>query len=369
MATQVTAKTAADYPKILLQGTQASYAALATKDPTKLYFCTDTGKLYKGEVDFTEAVRIVTSDPVAANALEGVIYVNTTDGFAKTWDGTKFINIGTPVDTSTGAPIGSTSGDAHVPSSKNVYDFVEAELAETVADTVTGVAAKVTATTQDEDLSGKLVVTKGQGASETTSDVVVPKVIKSVNFDAATRTFTFKSTTDSDVTVQLAKDIFIDPTADNRYDPVDQSIHLYLNDGEGTSEPTELVIPVASLIATIEVADTNSIDMTLTTRQKTVGTSTVSYQEIKADLVLRPDDAQNDFTNALKVGNTGAYVDLKPVEDRLDIIEGDDTTSGSIAYAVKQLADGQVADNTTDIGTLDDNMALLASATTTWGSF
>jgi hypothetical protein len=36
-----------EYTRILNAGLQASYDALETKNPNLLYFCTDTGKIYK----------------------------------------------------------------------------------------------------------------------------------------------------------------------------------------------------------------------------------------------------------------------------------------------------------------------------------
>ena len=40
-------------------GLQAKYDALLQRDEQTLYWCTDTAKLYKGDVDYTEAVRFV----------------------------------------------------------------------------------------------------------------------------------------------------------------------------------------------------------------------------------------------------------------------------------------------------------------------
>ena len=48
---------------ILKAGLQAAYNQLETKDANTLYFCTDTGKMYKGEVDFTESVKVVATKP------------------------------------------------------------------------------------------------------------------------------------------------------------------------------------------------------------------------------------------------------------------------------------------------------------------
>ena len=65
----------------LLQGLQASYDGLGTKDPYKIYFTTDTGnvyvgnKLYTGKVEFTKP----------ATGQEGILYIDAATGVACVW--------------------------------------------------------------------------------------------------------------------------------------------------------------------------------------------------------------------------------------------------------------------------------------------
>lgn len=57
-------------------GNYASYSALQTKDTNTLYFITDAKKIFKGSVDVTESIEIVSSSfPTYANAFEGKFYI------------------------------------------------------------------------------------------------------------------------------------------------------------------------------------------------------------------------------------------------------------------------------------------------------
>ena len=314
------------YKNILKYGTQANYAALATKDADVLYFCTDTGKLYKGEVDFTNAVVFASTKTGLTNPIVGKTYFFADTGTVEAYDpavpGWKTISyplVTTIVDSAAG------NDDVHVPSAKAVYDFVEAEIAEVVGgDMVKAVQQKVDASTS-EAVEGTIQYVTGDDVAH---DVQMTGVVTTPTYDASTRTFTFPVTGKSDVVVELGTDIFIDPTANNRYE--NGFIYLYLNDGSASSDPTELVIPVTGLVTDYfgNVTDTVTLSVNNSTHQVT------------ADVNVRPDVA-GSFTNALKISSTsgaqGLYVDLSDIE-------------------------ADIEQNTVDI-------AALAVATTAWGTF
>lgn len=83
------------YNNILKAGLQSDYDNLGTKDPDSLYFCTDTGKLYKGNVDFTRPDIILDYTEAQIKALASpepklyrasdtghyFIYINSTYGW------------------------------------------------------------------------------------------------------------------------------------------------------------------------------------------------------------------------------------------------------------------------------------------------
>lgn len=110
------------YPKTLKYGLQQAYNELAVKDSSVLYFCTDTKKIYKGDVDFTESVRVVASKPNSPAV--GIAYVIGDTGAVEVFDGVNWKVISYPAVTT----IDLDSNDTSVPTAKAVYDFVQATL-------------------------------------------------------------------------------------------------------------------------------------------------------------------------------------------------------------------------------------------------
>ena len=124
------------YKNIMKYGLQASYDALVlagTTDADVLYFCTDTGKLYKGTVDFTDSVIFRANKTGLTAGLPGKVYLFADSGTTEVWDDT----LATPAWRVISYPlittiydeddpsVTDTNDDVHVPSAKAVYDFVE----------------------------------------------------------------------------------------------------------------------------------------------------------------------------------------------------------------------------------------------------
>ena len=143
----------ATYNKILKAGLQASYDALEVKDANVLYFCTDTGKLYKGSVDFTQAVVAAATKP--ASPIVDKIYVLADTNTVETFDGTHWKVLSYPMAT----VVNDASDDVHTVSAKAVYTAIRAAV-----DGVTGGSA-VVKEVELSDVAGNLKITKGDGTS------------------------------------------------------------------------------------------------------------------------------------------------------------------------------------------------------------
>ena len=312
----------ATYTGILKYGTQAAYEALGAKVDSCLYFCTDTGKLYKGSVDFSNSSVIAASKPAAP--VVGKIYILADTKTAEIYDGAAWHVVSYPTATS----ISAASTDSEVATAKAVYDYVDDAIAD-----MAGASTTIKSVTAHATDAGTVVVTKGD---DTTSDVVVPGVAKAPVWDAVARKITFSMTTGSDVVIELGKDIFLDPSADNKYNAATGNIELYLNDGSGADKPaTKIEIPAASLVDTYTAEDTDSVDVT------------VDGYKIKADVKV---DA--DSKNAITVSAAGLMVDLSAYMKTADYADKftayDDTIGDSTKGLIKA-----VADNTSAITTLN----------------
>jgi hypothetical protein len=295
------------YNPILLAGTQAQFDALAgTYVEGKLYFVTDTGKLYRANsssavTDFTDDIVVWPSESTSerpAAPIKGKIYINKKNGNVETYTGSVWEIISLPNVTT----VGSASDDAHVPTAKAVWDAIEAavgtdEIVKSIVQKTTGDPAT--------PVIGTIEVTN---ADESTYDVALAGLATLPTYDATDRTFTFATTSGEQLVVTLGKDEFLDPTANNRYE--DGYIYLYLNVPDPSvpgSHNTELKIDVSALIDIYSAGTTDSVAMTLDSHTN----------QFTADVVIRPDVA-GTFTNALKLSTTagakGLYVDLGAIE-------------------------------------------------------
>lgn len=343
------------YPNILKYGLQASYNALATKDTNVLYFCTDTGKIYKGDVDFTNSVLVVTTKPTTP--VVGKVYVVGDTGTVEAYDGSAWHVLSYP----TVAEITATSTDEQVPSAKAVYTFVT----KLVSD-LAGSENTVSKIENKAETEATIVYTTADG---TTHDLVLAGVVTTPSYDATTRKFTFPVSDGNAVVVDLGKDVFINPNAQNGYNAETQEIWLYLNDGSGETEDTLIKVPAAGLVD-IYTGETTA----------TVTVSVSDDNKISAVVNVKADS--EGFTNALKVDeNGGLYVDLSAyaiadeVEERVAGVEdkaeaaqatadenkaaiatlnGDAQTAGSVD---KKIADAVAGLTGGDIKALQDAVA------------
>lgn len=364
------------YPQILLAGLQASYDALETKDSSKLYFCTDSKKIFRGDVDFSNHIIVAAEKP--ATPITGKIYLLADTNTVEVYAGGAWKVISYPV----AGTIDVNSDDVHVASAKAVYDFVQSAIADITGgdimlkDVVAG------------DAAAQVKVQKA-GGGETV--VTIPGVVITPTWDATTRKLTLPLSTGDVIEVNIGKDIFVDTTAENKYNAETGNIELFLNDG------TKLEIPAAALVdvytaestngAKVTVSDTNVIKvevvvdpvegnaLVLTESGLKVDLSAyakteVVNQQISAVQQTAEGAAQQAATNksALEILNGGAdtegSVDAKVAAAKATLTQADEALSGRI----KTLEEANVVDKAA-IKENSDNIAALAAATTTWGSF
>lgn len=360
-----------EYQKILLAGTQKQYDDLATKDNTKVYFCTDSGKLYRGGVDFTNSMLVVAEKPQAP--LAGKIYFITSTNTVEAYVGSAWRTFQMDFVASVaggGAGIDEDSTDDKLATAKAVWEAIENYATSgdavknitqtTVTDPETSVVSKV---------PGSLTITK---TDDSTSTLNIDGLLKTPVWDGQARTLTFPNTDGTTYVANIGKDIFIDESANNRYE--NGNIYLYLNDGTQSASPTEIVIPVTGLITDYFGTDTASISVDID------GTT----HEVSARVNLRPDSAEvgSEFTNALKSSASGLYVDLSAytptsgvealVESIFDVTGMKSTIAANTnAAAAAQATADALADMSATASSLvaqvNENTANIAAMTAAWG--
>ena len=350
--------------KFLLVGTTATLPA--TRDPNKLYWVSDTRELYKGMDLYTEAVRVVATLPTTPAT--GVLYI-LPSGEVQSWNGTSWYVVAKPYVTS--GTLSASSTENEVPTAKVVYESIVEALNEATAggDVVNNIVS-----TQ----AGIITVTSGvnEDGDPATYDVPIAGVVVNPTYDAATRTITLPyADGTSSLVISLGKDIFIDSTANNQYNPTTGCIELYLNDGDGTSTPTMISIPASSLIDVYTGNTTNTVTVNVDSDNK-----------ISADVVISSKDG-NLLTVVTDAGNEGLMVDasglatktafddavaditdlqtrMTAAETAVTTLNGDDTVVGSVDYKIAQ-AQSSITTTTDD---LSDRLDVIEGDENTAGS-
>ena len=374
---------ASTYTQIHRIGTQEQYDNLATKNPDLLYFTSDTGKLYKGTTDYTDA--FVSTATVGESGVAGKIYLETSTGQVKTYVGNAWKVISYPL----AVTIDSLNASSYkVPSEAGVVELVNSAVGGDGV--INNIEQKMNAGTA---VSGTITATKGDGS---TFDVSLIGAAVNPTWDATTRQLLIPVVkadgSTQNVEVNIGKDIFIDPTPGaNYFDPDTKEIVLTLNDGTATTDPTVIRIPASALYNDYTGAATNSGTVTIDATSHTVGfnlnistaannkltldanglmvdldayATTAAVDGIRSDLQGQIDattatlSATTAALDTLTTNYNGTTAALNTLQNNYNGTTAalDTLTTNYNATTV------DVAQNTADI-------EALAAAATTWGSF
>ena len=326
--------------KILFAGTQANYDALTNKDSTKLYFCIDTGKLFKGEVDFSEGVRVVSSLPTAGTAANGVLYIINDGGFQKACytenNGTSYVDVALKwiqaiVDDPSESGYNGNS-TVSVPTTKAVVDYVTSKVGNSGA--VTSIVKHAT---------DKAKVTYAVAGTTATTDVEIPGVVTLPTFDAATQILTlpvtaFGSTSAQNVEVDFGKYALVD---DAEYDATTEKINFWTSNHKKADYPNDpaFSIDVAALITELAVDNTNSVDLSLVIDTEHPG---ASNHVLSANVNVATRTGVTNYLQVVAAGTDGSTVTTKGLLVDLTTIEN-------------------------SIANINTTITNLESALTTWG--
>lgn len=269
---------------------KADYLAIETYDSNALYFTTDTHEIFRGAVGFTEAIILYDGTDPAVKAVNR-LYINSTTLEGKVWDGTAWTTVIKAVATTLGVADTSTPV-----SGKAVADYVQDQIS-----AITGSDGLVADLTYNASAK-KIVVAMADGT--TTKDLVLSNLGTTIDYNQGTGALTLKDVAGTTLaTVNLDLERFVTEAS---YDPETKSITLSFNDD---SEP--LVIDVSDLVDVYTVANTGTVNMTMTNNQITanvnISTETDNVLELDEDgkLYVRAHDssAQMDLVENATAGN------------------------------------------------------------------
>ena len=353
------------------------YGAAPTYDNDKLYFLSDTHEIYKGNVPFTEAV-IMVDDATGGfdTALQGItnparrkIYLSQTTMEGRIYDGTSWKTVIRAVDTAV------TDSSNNLITSGAVATYVAQKISE-----VTGGTGFVKSITYD-DGTATLTVTGGDAAGP----IQLAGLGVSLTYDAGTGAVQLQDVTGAPVgsAINLDLERFVSAAA---YDSAKKEIILAFTDvakidtganyaypGTMPADPTEglacratagdeskwymykgsawteipadetpLVIAVGDLVDTYTAANTDTIEMTVSTNQFSAN---VKLDSTKGE-------------NLIKSSSNGLYVAPVDLSTYMELVSG--ATENNIASFG---TDGQVKDSGVKAGgaTLVGTAGLLAT--------
>lgn len=370
------------YNQILRAGTQAAYNALGNYDSNVLYFCTDSGKIYKGSVDFSNSVVVAASKP--ETPIAGKVYVLADTNTIEVYVSGAWKVVSYPTVTA----IDVNSTDLQTPTAKAVWDAIQDAIEDLAGSGAT--IKSLAAGTAD----GTVTVTMGD---DSTSTLTVPGVVTTPVWDAVARKLTLPVNGKDSVEVNIGKDIFLDSTADNKYNAETGNIELYLNDGAEGTESTKIEIPASALVdvytaenttsAKTTVSDENVIKVEVVVDPVEGNALVLTESGLKVDLsAYAKTETVNGQVSTLTTAVGKAQEDANKANAAITVLNGDATAEGSVAKQVADavnslsLADTALGErvtaletanttNVANIGANTDNIAALATATSTWGTF
>lgn len=258
--------------------TLSKYTALESKDTNTLYFIEDATRIYKGETDITQSLKVVSLFDVAPgeDIFDNKIYMNLTTFEVRVKNGASWSILSPGYISTSNQFIDANS------SKLATVGAIKAYITKTISD-ITGGTAFVKDITFDST-TGSLKVDKG---GETATSLPLTGVAHSPKYDASKLKLTIPVVGGSDIVVDIPKDKFV--TA-GTYNSETQNIELTI---EGQTD--KVLIPAAALVDTY-VADNTSKNITV---------SVSSDNKISASLTIDPTAG-----NALKYTSKGFMVNV-----------------------------------------------------------
>lgn len=277
--------------------TAKAYADVPVKDANTLYFIEETGKIYRGQIDFTEGTKLVKDFPVAGAV--GKIYVKEDTLEGRVWDG-----VGSAWKTVIRPVVNTLQAENQVDpvSGKAVADYVKGQFTQELKAAVTDISY--------DKAAKKLQYTKI--GAEAPVDVKVDGFLTGAKFDGGTGNLTFNLEGGEDVVVNLPKENFV---TSGRYDEGSKKIILTLVDGT-------VEIPAADLVDVYTGGQTQSATVSVS-----------EGNEITAEVRV-----SQEGNNAITVKEDGLHVAHQDITGKLDKVAAEKTDEIVVA-----VADGTVA--------------------------
>lgn len=311
--------------------TETQYAGITPKDSNTLYFVSDIGKIYKGDVDVTTSISAVSAFPDVADAVRGKLYVDTASIEAKfTTDGSSWITI-TP---------GYISDHANWAQGNDTKFATIGVIKQAISN-----AIKLAATWDNS--TGTIKVGDGEGA-------VLTGVAHDVSYDSANLTITIPVYGGDDVVVNIPKDKFV--TAGQYYEdyPVESPTHHKVIVLTIDNQEDPVIIPAESLVniytadnagknIVVSISDDNKVSAQAVIDPVAGNALTSSENGLKVQII---DGSAEDAGKLVVVDSTGKALAVGSIQPANILTKISGTENDIVSLA----SDGSIKDSGVKIG-------------------
>lgn len=283
--------------------TSAVYRAEgAVHNNNSIYFLTDTGELFRGDVAFSESC-IIYSGALPATPARKKIYVNSTNGEGKVYTGSEWVTVIKPV-------VDAVAADGTDPvNSKAVIKYVTDAI-----NNLTGGSDIIAGVGYTKE-GVKLTVTKGDASTE---DLVLEGLGVSLKYTADTGVLELLDVTGNPLgtAINLGLDRFVKGA---EYHQDTKTISLYFDE----AKTDKLDIPVGDLVDTYTAKDTSTVHLTVTSNK------------FAAEVIVSAAEG-----NALQKTDDGLFVAATDLSSYMKLVETADATKIPMLNAQGQVING-----------------------------
>lgn len=248
----------------------ADYAALEPKDTNTLYFIEETGQVFRGSKNYSEAVVLYNTDGAGnparpASGAVGKLYVDATTLAASAWDGAAYKDVVKPVDaTVIESSVNPVAGGA-------VKTYVDSAVAAAKSE-ITGVTDKLVKSVAYDATDKQLDITLNDNS---VTNVDLTNLAVSMEYASETGLLVLKDKAGTQLSqVNLPLEQFV---VSGTYESDSKEIVLTLNND------TEVRIPAASLVDVYTGGNTDNVKVSVSGAN--VITATVVVDPVEGNLL------------------------------------------------------------------------------------
>jgi hypothetical protein len=276
-------------------GTQALYDAIAQKDPNSLYFISDTQRIYKGDVEFTQNVYPVVNFPEIG--IEKKIYIHKNTLEVKVYEAGEWLVV-LPGYIKTVDNMADSANGGKLATIDAIKDYVD-----TVLDARVEALFK---SVEWDNEDGKLLFA-GADPKTVVGEAQLEGVAHDASFDSTNLRITIPQYGKDDLVIDIPKDNFLeDAYYDKAYDFEDGTVGpaiVLVVKTDGTDESKKIAVPASAMTNDYTAGKTDTIQVTIDDTHKIKARLLIDANTSDGVLMIWDNDGKKAGTVGVKIDN------------------------------------------------------------------